>query len=250
MNCTNPTTIILQQQKDVKYQRHVRVGCGQCINCKQKRAQETTNRLVDESTTHKDVCIIVLTYDNEHIRYGEKTKYGRYGTLWHPDVQKFMKRLRKHIMLGRKNGTLSRDEHKLKYYIAGEYGEAKKRPHYHIALFGLNDRIPEHRNIIGKSWNLGNILYYQGNNELTAGGYAYVAQYIQKKIYDGKNAVYYTDRGICAPYNVGSKGLGKVIALKNREKFEEQGYRDWETDRKSTRLNSSHRSLSRMPSSA
>ena len=26
--------------------------------------------------------------------------------------------------------------------------------------------------------------------------------------------------------------------------------RDWETDRKSTRLNSSHRSLSRMPSSA
>ena len=27
-------------------------------------------------------------------------------------------------------------------------------------------------------------------------------------------------------------------------------YRDWETDRKSTRLNSSHRSLSRMPASA
>ena len=31
---------------------------------------------------------------------------------------------------------------------------------------------------------------------------------------------------------------------------EELVYRDWETDRKSTRLNSSHRSLSRMPSSA
>ena len=30
----------------------------------------------------------------------------------------------------------------------------------------------------------------------------------------------------------------------------EAEYRDWETDRKSTRLNSSHRSLSRMPSSA
>ena len=35
------------------------------------------------------------------------------------------------------------------------------------------------------------------------------------------------------------------LALSN-----EGGYRDWETDRKSTRLNSSHRSLSRMPSSA
>ena len=33
-------------------------------------------------------------------------------------------------------------------------------------------------------------------------------------------------------------------------KIEVEKYRDWETDRKSTRLNSSHRSLSRMPSSA
>ena len=32
--------------------------------------------------------------------------------------------------------------------------------------------------------------------------------------------------------------------------YKKQYYRDWETDRKSTRLNSSHRSLSRMPSSA
>ena len=29
-----------------------------------------------------------------------------------------------------------------------------------------------------------------------------------------------------------------------------KGYRDWETDRKSTRLNSSHSAKSRMPSSA
>ena len=34
------------------------------------------------------------------------------------------------------------------------------------------------------------------------------------------------------------------------EKILDCPYRDWETDRKSTRLNSSHRSLSRMPSSA
>ena len=34
------------------------------------------------------------------------------------------------------------------------------------------------------------------------------------------------------------------------KRMENAIYRDWETDRKSTRLNSSHRSLSRMPSSA
>ena len=32
--------------------------------------------------------------------------------------------------------------------------------------------------------------------------------------------------------------------------FDTRGYRDWETDRKSTRLNSSHSAKSRMPSSA
>ena len=41
------------------------------------------------------------------------------------------------------------------------------------------------------------------------------------------------------------------IAYKNMLIDDDYGeYRDWETDRKSTRLNSSHRSLSRMPSSA
>ena len=49
----------------------------------------------------------------------------------------------------------------------------------------------------------------------------------------------------------------QVLKKKSNDDYDtewadEQGgaYRDWETDRKSTRLNSSHRSLSRMPSSA
>ena len=44
------------------------------------------------------------------------------------------------------------------------------------------------------------------------------------------------------------KSPKKVINTKAKKK--DGPYRDWETDRKSTRLNSSHRSLSRMPSSA
>ena len=36
----------------------------------------------------------------------------------------------------------------------------------------------------------------------------------------------------------------------NQTKEESKPYRDWETDRKSTRLNSSHSAKSRMPSSA
>ena len=42
----------------------------------------------------------------------------------------------------------------------------------------------------------------------------------------------------------------KALFSKGKLKYRNPTYRDWETDRKSTRLNSSHRSLSRMPSSA
>ena len=43
-----------------------------------------------------------------------------------------------------------------------------------------------------------------------------------------------------------------IVTYKDNEALSPEivRYRDWETDRKSTRLNSSHRSLSRMPSSA
>ena len=43
--------------------------------------------------------------------------------------------------------------------------------------------------------------------------------------------------------------IGKVVHLKTVE-YSSGDYRDWETDRKSTRLNSSHEFVSRMPSSA
>ena len=52
------------------------------------------------------------------------------------------------------------------------------------------------------------------------------------------------------------EGMGFDNEIKNKSKeaiignYFDDLYRDWETDRKSTRLNSSHRSLSRMPSSA
>ena len=54
------------------------------------------------------------------------------------------------------------------------------------------------------------------------------------------------DKGTDSWYN-STKKVEFDITL---EKKSNGTYRDWETDRKSTRLNSSHRSLSRMPSSA
>ena len=47
----------------------------------------------------------------------------------------------------------------------------------------------------------------------------------------------------------GPAGTGKVTDTSDNANYDGK-YRDWETDRKSTRLNSSHEFVSRMPSSA
>ena len=48
--------------------------------------------------------------------------------LYYPDMQRFIKRLRKQIT------TLFKDE-KIRYYAIGEYGTSSYRPHWHILLF-------------------------------------------------------------------------------------------------------------------
>ena len=50
--------------------------------------------------------------------------------------------------------------------------------------------------------------------------------------------------------NTGSFGIYVLAAQKGVTGLRLGRYRDWETDRKSTRLNSSHSAKSRMPSSA
>ena len=51
---------------------------------------------------------------------------------------------------------------------------------------------------------------------------------------------YHKEHGVSGPFDKKFKG----------DKNAQADYRDWETDRKSTRLNSSHSRASRMPSSA
>lgn len=69
------------------------------------------------------------------------------------DVQKFFKRLRK------------KNKQKIKYYLVGEYGTERMRPHYHIILFNMDT--PNSKNTdyntqevtkaIDKAWGLGNV---------------------------------------------------------------------------------------------
>ena len=81
----------------------------------------------------------------------------------------------------------------------------------------------------------------------------------QKRVYQfskpiDKDNIIILDGNILLPVTVIKKDGFTYISRGNWYKFEGdldvRNYRDWETDRKSTRLNSSHSAKSRMPSSA
>ena len=122
---------------------------------------------------HPTSCFLTLTYDDVHLPF--------YGQLVKSDLQKFFKRLRKNV------GPF-------RYVACGEYGERSRRPHFHVALFGLDfvaDRIEYGTGIRGdtifvsplltKTWGMGH-LQQQIIGSLTFESAAYIARYITKRV--------------------------------------------------------------------
>ena len=110
-----------------------------------------------------------LTYDDDNLPM--------HGQLLKADLQKFFKRMRK-------------AGHKFRYVASGEYGDASRRPHFHIALFGMDydfdrvhfgssngDRTYTSKTVL-RHWPKGNHLIGSLNFESAA----YIARYILKKI--------------------------------------------------------------------
>ena len=130
--------------EDIMYKKDVMlIPCGQCIGCRIRQREDWTTRIELEARDYpkEEVWFITLTYDDEHVpgmivNTGEIMRKVQYvwkpgkkrpesvQTLLYPDVQKFLKRLRKAY------------RGKLRYFVAGEYGEKTARPHYHMILYG------------------------------------------------------------------------------------------------------------------
>lgn len=90
--------------------------CGQCINCRINKARAWCFRIELEALDYEYSSFITLTYDDEFL----PCNY----SLSKRDLQLFFKKLRK------KFGSI-------RYYACGEYGSKNRRPHYHVALFGV-----------------------------------------------------------------------------------------------------------------
>ena len=178
------------------------IPCGQCIGCRIRQREDWTTRIELEARNYpkEEVWFITLTYDDDHVpgmivKTGEIMRKVQYvwkpgekrpesvQTLLYTDVQKFLKRLRKAY------------RGKLRYFVAGEYGEQTARPHYHMILYGWQPTDLEHLYKIQHNgyytskwmadlWNMGQIQIAQAVPET----YRYVAGYVTKKMYeiDGK----------------------------------------------------------------
>ena len=169
-------SIVFYESKRHDTVKSLSLSCGQCVGCRLERSRQWAIRCMHEAQMHTENCFITLTYDDAHLPSDRSLHYR--------DFQLFIKRLRKRYP-GRR----------IRYYMAGEYGENFGRPHWHACIFGFdfNDKK------LWKRTSANSLLYrsadlellwpfgYSSIGDVTFESAAYVARYIMKKV-TGKNA--------------------------------------------------------------
>lgn len=172
------------------------IPCGKCIGCRLDYSRSWADRMMLELETAGCGVFVTLTYANDGTELPPTyCKFDEFGLPTHlslnkDDVQKFMKRLRKHF-----------SDKRIRFYLAGEYGENTQRPHYHAILFGLqlsdfSDLQSHGRNEIGQNYYISDTLaniWKHGFVLLSDVSWktcAYVARYVTKKVRGDIQLVY------------------------------------------------------------
>lgn len=93
------------------------VPCGHCKACYLKQTYDWAHRIMVEAQSHRESCVITLTYAPDHLPGDNMIHY--------EDVQAFLKRFRERL-----------SPRKIRYFVSCEYGDKHGRPHYHFICFG------------------------------------------------------------------------------------------------------------------
>lgn len=138
MKCTNPITLYFDSEgtriPKSDYDRLLLSGakvycmhapCGKCLACRINKRREWTLRLCHEEVFSDTAYFVTLTYDEEHVPLA-----GDYLAVYKPDIQLFMKRLRKDV-------AKMDPDIKIRFFLNSEYGPETSRPHYHMLLFNV-----------------------------------------------------------------------------------------------------------------
>lgn len=182
---------------------HIVVPCGHCIGCRLDYSRSWADRMMLELDSVGKGLFVTLTYRNTSghpINYVESDPPAilpsspheiiedghyyapQYFNLNKRDCQLFMKRLRKEF-----------PDFRIRFYLAGEYGEKTLRPHYHVILFGIGlEDIPDlqfrGKNELGHDFYTSDFLSYiwkHGYTIISTVSWrtcAYVGRYVTKKL--------------------------------------------------------------------
>ncbi|AXH78051.1 MAG: replication initiator protein [Microviridae sp.] len=185
--CTNGAIVFTDNLARNDVHKQLLLPCGQCVGCRLERSRVWAARCMHHAQMHTDNAFITLTYDDEHLTSP---------SLNHRDFQLFMKRLRKSVSVSSNKKQSDPDRvrksqtvRKISYYMAGEYGDKTRRPHFHACIFGWT---PSDK-IYWRSTTAGSRLYTSTElTELWKKGFtsigdvnfesaAYIARYIMNK---------------------------------------------------------------------
>ena len=158
-----------------------KLPCGGCEGCLLERSRQWAVRCMHEAQLWEKNCFITLTYEDPP----------PWNSLVHSDFQKFMKRLRKRFKGDKElvDDRTGKSSHPIRFYMAGEYGSARGRPHYHACIFNFAF---EDLKFLRRT-NSGSNLYrsaqleslwpygFSSVGDVTFESAAYVARYVMKK---------------------------------------------------------------------
>lgn len=158
-----------------------KLPCGGCEGCLLERSRQWAVRCMHEAQLWEKNCFITLTYEDPP----------PWNSLVHSDFQKFMKRLRKRFKGDKElvDDRTGKSSHPIRFYMAGEYGSLRGRPHYHACIFNFAF---EDLKFLRRT-NSGSDLYrsaqleslwpygYSSVGDVTFESAAYVARYVMKK---------------------------------------------------------------------
>ncbi|WNK14820.1 MAG: replication initiator protein [Microvirus sp.] len=124
------------------------VSCGYCKFCRLKYAGEWAVRCMHEASLYTENSFITLTYDDKRLPPGYDIRQGLIYSHFQVD---FLKALRdrcggltkvKHHNFGKFNSRTNEpypEFHRpIRFYMSGEYGTLRARPHWHACLFNFD----------------------------------------------------------------------------------------------------------------
>lgn len=225
MQCTSPRTVGFYSDGKTlcwspkhysKEYSTFQIACQKCLACRLENSRQTAVRCTLESQMHEKSSFITLTYANDKLP-SDKLQYAH--------IQKFIKDLRGQLLdnlqkklfpnspqiMRRKNWNKlpkeRRDELyekiRISVFTAGEYGDEKKRPHWHLLIFNYRPedqkylRTSERGDKIYQSPSLDALWGFNDPElkpneigEITFESAGYCARYAAKKLYHGKDGTH------------------------------------------------------------